>query len=58
MLIAFKVNKFISASLSTQLIYDHDILIDIDSNGDGNFDIKKPTTQFKEVFGIGLAYTL
>ena len=57
MLVAFKVNKFISASLSTQLIYDHDILINKDTNGDGNTDISEPAIQFKEVFGIGLAYT-
>lgn len=57
LLLAFKVNKFISASLSTQLIYDHDILIDKDNNGDGITDLSEPATQFKEVFGIGLAYT-
>ncbi|MEJ6794404.1 MAG: DUF3078 domain-containing protein [Flavobacteriales bacterium] len=57
LLLAFKVNKFISASLSTQLIYDHDILIDKDNNGDGITDVSEAATQFKEVFGIGLAYT-
>lgn len=57
LLLAFKVNKFISASLSTQLIYDNDILIDKDNDGDGITDVRKAAIQFKEVFGIGLAYT-
>lgn len=57
LLLAFKVNKFISASLSTQLIYDNDILIDKDNDGDGITDVREAAIQFKEVFGIGLAYT-
>ncbi|MCD4746137.1 MAG: DUF3078 domain-containing protein [Bacteroidales bacterium] len=50
-LIAMKINKFMSANINTQLIYDDDIDI-IDKNE------KKlgPRTQFKEVFGIGLSY--
>ncbi len=57
LLLAFKVNKFISASLSTQLIYDNDILIDKDNDGDGITDVRETAIQFKEVYGIGLAYT-
>ncbi|HRY99858.1 MAG TPA: hypothetical protein P5550_12450, partial [Bacteroidales bacterium] len=49
-LIAMKVNKFITANLSTQLLYDDDINI-VDKNGDIG-----PRTQFKEIFGIGFAY--
>ena len=49
-LIAMKVNKYISATVSTQVIYDHDI--DILDN-DGNVG---PRTQFKEIVGIGVAY--
>ena len=55
-LIAMKVNKYISATISTQLIYDHDIDIAIDSNDDGIIDGVGPRTQFKEVIGIGLSY--
>lgn len=55
-LIAMKVNKYISATISTQLIYDHDIDIAVDNNGDGVFDSVGPRTQFKEVLGIGIAY--
>lgn len=47
-----KVNDFISASVSLNLIYDHDILFD--TNNDGIMD--GPRTQFKEVIGVGFAY--
>ena len=50
MLIAMKVNKYISATISTQLIYDHDIDI-LDSDGKIG-----PRTQFKEVIGLGVSY--
>lgn len=49
-LIAMKVNKYISATVSTQLIYDHDIDI-LDSDGRVG-----PRTQFKEVIGVGVSY--
>ena len=49
-LIAMKVNKYISATVSTQLIYDHDIDI-LDSDGRVG-----PRTQFKEVIGVGISY--
>lgn len=55
-IITFKVNKFISASLTTHLIYDDDVKIGIDTTGDGNFDSKGPRTQFKEVVAIGFSY--
>ena len=55
-LIAMKVNKFISATISTQLLYDHDIDIAVDTDGDGVIDAAGPRTQFKEVLGIGLSY--
>ncbi len=51
-LIAMKVNKYISATISTQLIYDHDIDI-LDSDGKIG-----PRTQFKEVIGVGISYKL
>ena len=49
-LIAMKVNKYISATVSTQLLYDHDIQI-LDSDGNTG-----PRTQFKEVIGVGISY--
>ncbi|MGB0882459.1 MAG: DUF3078 domain-containing protein [Vicingaceae bacterium] len=56
LLIAMKVNKYISATISTQLIYDHDIDIAIDNNDDGIIDEVGPRTQFKEVIGVGISY--
>jgi len=55
-LLTLKVNKYISATLSTQLIYDDDIDISVDSNNDGIADEKGPRTQFKEILGIGFSY--
>ncbi len=55
-LITMKVNKFISATLSTHLIYDDDIDISVDTNDDGITDEIGPRTQFKEVLGIGFSY--
>lgn len=54
-LIQFKVNKYISATLSTHLIYDHDINIAV-FNDAGTQVGKGPRLQFKEVLGIGFAY--
>jgi len=45
-----KINDYLSANLSTTLIYDHDIKI---TDKDGNTG---PRVQFKEVFGVGFAY--
>ncbi|UKN00083.1 DUF3078 domain-containing protein [Paracrocinitomix mangrovi] len=54
-LIQFKVNKFISATLGTHLIYDDDV--DIAVFDDAGTQIGKgPRLQFKEVLGIGFAY--
>jgi hypothetical protein len=51
-LVSMKVNKFISASLSTQLIYDDDIKYKnkITKKEEG------PKVQFKEILGIGFSY--
>lgn len=55
-LLELKVNKFISATISTHLIYDDDIDIAYDKSGDGTKDALGPRTQFKEVIGIGFSY--
>ncbi|UTW63846.1 DUF3078 domain-containing protein [bacterium SCSIO 12741] len=55
LLLKMKVNKWLSASLTTSLIYDHDIDIPIDTTGDGKEDSVGPRTQFKEVLGVGLS---
>lgn len=56
MLLTFKVNELISATLITQLIYDRDIEFGFDTTGDGIHDTFEPRVQFKELFGLGLTY--
>lgn len=55
-MIAMKINKFLVANITTQLIYDNDIDISVDENNDGVVDAFGPRVQFKEVLGIGLSY--
>jgi hypothetical protein len=55
-LISMKVNKYISTTLSTHLLYDDDIDIAVDTNNDGITDRFVPRTQFKEVLGVGFSY--
>ena len=52
LLVAMKVNKFLTVNISTQLIYDDDIkiLIDPDTGHKG------PRLQVKEVLGVGLMF--
>lgn len=52
-LIVFKVNKYFTTSFSTQLIYDHDILIPQDETGEA----AKRAIQFKHVLNINVGYT-
>lgn len=52
LILDFKVNKWFSASLQMNVIYDDDIDIE-DRNGDVG-----PRTQFKQVIGLGIAYRL
>lgn len=55
-ILGFKVNKYISATITTQLLYDDDVAIAVDTNGDDVVDAMGPRTQFKEVLGIGFSY--
>ncbi|RAU82088.1 DUF3078 domain-containing protein [Pontibacter arcticus] len=55
-LVGFKVNKFISASLFAHLIYDDDVKIDVDRDGDNIKDGRGARLQFKETLGIGISY--
>lgn len=55
-LISMKVNKYLAVTISTVLIYDNDIKINIDNNKDGIIDKSGPRIQFKEIVGIGLTY--
>lgn len=51
-IITFKVNSWFSASVQANLIYDDDINIEDNDGRTG------PRTQFKQVIGVGLAYTM
>lgn len=55
-LLSMKINKFITFTIATHLIYDDDITVEIDKNGDGTIDEKGPRTQFKEVMAMGFSY--
>jgi hypothetical protein len=58
-LIALKVNKFITANLNTQLIYDDKIKVPFDKNGNGTIESGegiRSKIQFKEILGVGLSY--
>ena len=52
MLIWFRINEYLAANISTQLIYDEDVTI-IDSEGNPVNSL----VQFKEVLGLGLTLT-
>jgi hypothetical protein len=58
-LIALKVNKFISANLNTQLVYDDKVFIPFDKNGNGILgpgEGVRSKIQFKEILGVGFSY--
>lgn len=54
--ISMKVNKYIVVTIFTHLLYDNDILVPLDRNGDGVMESKGIRTQFKDVLGVGLSY--
>lgn len=55
-IIGLKVNKYISASLSATLVYDHDINVPVDGNGDGVRESMGPRVQLKEILAVGFSY--
>jgi hypothetical protein len=58
-LIAMKINKYISASFNTDLIYDDKIKVPFDKNGDGTIVVDEAVgskVQFKEILGVGFSY--
>jgi hypothetical protein len=58
-LIAMKINKFISATFITDLIYDDKIKVPFDKNGDGIIAAGESVgskIQFKEILGVGFSY--
>ena len=53
-LLAMKINEYLTATLTTNLIYDDDILIAVEQ--DDSSVRMQPAIQFKEMFGLGLSY--
>ncbi|HEX8514860.1 MAG TPA: DUF3078 domain-containing protein [Bacteroidia bacterium] len=52
-----KINRYIIASISTQMIYDHDIPVPVERKFNGvSTPGTGPRLQFKEVLGLGLAH--
>lgn len=56
LLLSLKVSKYISASLSTQLLYDDNTRLVFYKSDGFTVDHTGPGTQIKEVVGIGIAY--
>lgn len=58
LLIGMKVNKYITASISTQMIYDDDIPVPVEKTDASGvkYMTTGPRLQFKEVLAIGLSY--
>ncbi len=57
LLLLMKINKYLSANITTHLIYDEDIAIALDLDDDGVFESVGPRVQFKELLGLGLSYS-
>lgn len=52
----FKINEYLTTTFSTLLIYDDDIKIAVDRNGDGITDGKGPRIQYKDALNVGFLY--
>lgn len=56
-ILSMKVNKFLSASITTNMIYDHDIPVPVKRTENGvTVNGTGPRLQFKQVLAIGLSY--
>jgi hypothetical protein len=55
-LLAFKINNWLTASINTVLIYDADVTFERANADTGKPETFGPAVQFKEVFNIGLAF--
>ncbi|MCF8296043.1 MAG: DUF3078 domain-containing protein [Saprospiraceae bacterium] len=55
-LVSMKINKYISATITTHLLYDDDTDIAIETDAAGKPIKVGPRTQFKEVLGVGFSY--
>ncbi len=55
-ILGLKVNKFLTTTLTTGMIYDENILFDVTDDG-GNVIDKEKRLQFKEVLAIGITFS-
>lgn len=57
-LMSFQITKLFAATLSTNLLYDQDILIaKREETSQGVFqEVSRPRTQFKQIFSLGITY--
>jgi len=55
-ILGLKVNKYLTTTLTTGLIYDENILFDV-SDGAGNVVSQEKRIQFKEVLAIGVTFS-
>ena len=59
MMIGMRVNKFVTVTVTTNLIYDNDVgflIEEIDSGGNVTGTHLGPRVQLKEVLGVGFSY--
>lgn len=54
--IGFKINKYFSVNINTELLYDDDIKTEADTDGNGTLETHGAKIQFKEILGLGLHY--
>lgn len=54
--ISMQINKYLTTTIGTTLIYDNDIMIKVDDNEDGVIDAIGPRLQFKEILNLGFVY--
>ena len=59
-LLTIKINKYISANIISQMLYDDDVITVYDWNQDGKFDNPNdkngPRVQLLSTFAIGFGY--
>lgn len=58
MLLVFTVNKYINFNITAVMIYDDDVAIPKDRDGDGSFESEGKGMQLKEIFALGIIYTI
>ena len=57
-LITFKINDFFAANLHLTMLYDDDIKMQIDRDGDGITEGPGSRLQIKQLFGVGITYKI